>query len=296
MGLYGTEETVSRRSRSWRWPDGVSSARSAAAASIASSVSRRLYQCNACRRQTSLTAGTIFDVDQGAADDLVPRHVPDHADQAGHLLDRTRPPARRHADDGVEDQDQARRGDADRRARATGSRPHRDGRRLSRRRARRRQDAVVAVPARSRSSWPSRPAPTGGREDQAPAHRPLQAPPREGARQAHHRAGCDRRHRWAVVLSRRRRCRMRPCRPADRHRDAAPRGIPRSNGSTPCSATSRARSSRTYRAVRKKHLVRTLAEFEWRFNNRFDLAAMIPSLGRAAITTKTGYLQLPQNG
>jgi transposase-like protein len=42
----------------------------------------------------------------------------------------------------------------------------------------------------------------------------------------------------------------------------------------------------TYRAVRKKHMVRTLAEFEWRFNNRFDLAEMIPALGRAAAIAK----------
>lgn len=42
----------------------------------------------------------------------------------------------------------------------------------------------------------------------------------------------------------------------------------------------------TYRAIRKKHIARYLAEFEWRFNNRFDLAAMIPALGRAAIATK----------
>lgn len=42
----------------------------------------------------------------------------------------------------------------------------------------------------------------------------------------------------------------------------------------------------TYRALRKKHMVRYLAEFEWRFNHRFDLAAMIPILGRAAINTK----------
>ena len=42
----------------------------------------------------------------------------------------------------------------------------------------------------------------------------------------------------------------------------------------------------TYRAVRKKHLVRTLAEFEWRFNHRFDLADMIPALARAAVTTR----------
>ena len=42
----------------------------------------------------------------------------------------------------------------------------------------------------------------------------------------------------------------------------------------------------TYRAVHKKHVVRTLAELEWRFNNRFDLAAIIPALGRAAVRTK----------
>ena len=42
----------------------------------------------------------------------------------------------------------------------------------------------------------------------------------------------------------------------------------------------------TYRAVRKKHLIRMLAEFERRFNHRFDLAGMIPALGRAAAITK----------
>lgn len=40
----------------------------------------------------------------------------------------------------------------------------------------------------------------------------------------------------------------------------------------------------TYRAVRK-HAGRTLAEFEWRFNRRYDLAAMIPRLGWAASHT-----------
>jgi YidC/Oxa1 family membrane protein insertase len=41
----------------------------------------------------------------------------------------------------------------------------------------------------------------------------------------------------------------------------------------------------TYRAIRKKHMVRYLAEFEWRFNHRFDLAAMMPALARAALAT-----------
>ena len=42
----------------------------------------------------------------------------------------------------------------------------------------------------------------------------------------------------------------------------------------------------TYRAARKKHLVRTLAEFEWRFNQRENLAAMIPILACAAASSK----------
>jgi transposase-like protein len=55
----------------------------------------------------------------------------------------------------------------------------------------------------------------------------------------------------------------------------------------------------TYKAVRKKHLVRTLAEFEWRFNNRENLAAMIPRLATAATRTKPApyrYLKLADYG
>jgi ISXO2-like transposase domain/Transposase zinc-ribbon domain len=41
----------------------------------------------------------------------------------------------------------------------------------------------------------------------------------------------------------------------------------------------------TYRAVRGKHVPRYLAEFEYRFNRRYDLAAMLPRLGWAALRT-----------
>lgn len=41
----------------------------------------------------------------------------------------------------------------------------------------------------------------------------------------------------------------------------------------------------TYRALRKKHMVRYLAGLEWRFNHRVDLEAIILTLGRAAVTT-----------
>jgi hypothetical protein len=41
----------------------------------------------------------------------------------------------------------------------------------------------------------------------------------------------------------------------------------------------------TYRAIRDKHVPRYLAEFEYRFNRRYDLAAMMPRLGYLAVRT-----------
>jgi hypothetical protein len=41
----------------------------------------------------------------------------------------------------------------------------------------------------------------------------------------------------------------------------------------------------TYRAISSKHVPRYLAEFEYRFNRRYNLAAMIPRLTRAATLT-----------
>ena len=41
----------------------------------------------------------------------------------------------------------------------------------------------------------------------------------------------------------------------------------------------------TYRAIRQKHVPRYLAEFEYRFNRRYGLAAMMPRLGWAAVRT-----------
>jgi transposase-like protein len=43
--------------------------------------------------------------------------------------------------------------------------------------------------------------------------------------------------------------------------------------------------SGTFRAVSGKHAPRALAEFEYRFNRRYDLAAMIPRLGSVALRT-----------
>ena len=41
----------------------------------------------------------------------------------------------------------------------------------------------------------------------------------------------------------------------------------------------------TYRAINSKHVPRYLAEFEYRFNRRYDLAAMIPRLCWASVRT-----------
>ena len=41
----------------------------------------------------------------------------------------------------------------------------------------------------------------------------------------------------------------------------------------------------TYRAISSKHVPRYLAEFEYRFNRRYDLAAMMPRLGYVALRT-----------
>jgi hypothetical protein len=41
----------------------------------------------------------------------------------------------------------------------------------------------------------------------------------------------------------------------------------------------------TYRAIRDKHVPRHVAEFEYRFNRRYDLAAMMPHLGYVALRT-----------
>jgi hypothetical protein len=63
--------------------------------------------------------------------------------------------------------------------------------------------------------------------------------------------------------------------------------IPVSSGSTTLLGRNLKRSlAGTYHAFRApKYGQRYLAEFQYRFNHRFDLPAMIPSLARAACST-----------
>jgi transposase-like protein len=60
VALYGTEEQCRAMVKSWRWPQGFLCPKCDGRAHCIVGP-RELFQCNACRRQTSLTAGTIFD-------------------------------------------------------------------------------------------------------------------------------------------------------------------------------------------------------------------------------------------
>src|SRR5512132_586657 len=60
---YGSEEQCRAAVAKWRWPDGFVCPR-CGGRQHSMIKSRALYQCTACRRQTSLTAGTIFAATQ----------------------------------------------------------------------------------------------------------------------------------------------------------------------------------------------------------------------------------------
>jgi len=59
MTLYGTEELCFQALFDWRWPDGFVYPKCGCNQSCQLST-RKLQQCNQCRHQTSVTAGTIF--------------------------------------------------------------------------------------------------------------------------------------------------------------------------------------------------------------------------------------------
>jgi len=57
--LYGTEDKCREALIAWRWPNGFECPACGSFAHCELKT-RELWQCNACRTQTSLTAGTIF--------------------------------------------------------------------------------------------------------------------------------------------------------------------------------------------------------------------------------------------
>src|SRR5438874_4892959 len=133
--LYGTEDLCREVLTRWRWPSGfVYPVCGGKHHSIVKT--RALYQCTACRRQTSLIAGTIFAATKVPLGTFS-RHVPPHPEHGRHFQPRAGPPTWRHPDHGLEDQAQANAGDDGARRRKASDGTDRGGRRLSRRRAQR---------------------------------------------------------------------------------------------------------------------------------------------------------------
>src|SRR5271166_2663962 len=90
--------------------------------------------------------------------------------------------------------------------------------------------------------------------------------------------------RRSCVLRGRRRRRMHPHRDQDRRGPRAAKS-PAFKWVNTALGNIKAALVGTYRAVRSKHVPRYLAEFEYRFNRRYDLSAMIPRLAFVALRT-----------
>lgn len=61
MASFGTEEQCAEAVKQARWPQGFECPRCGSAAHyVVGHGARKLFQCNGCRHQTSLTAGSLF--------------------------------------------------------------------------------------------------------------------------------------------------------------------------------------------------------------------------------------------
>lgn len=281
--LYGTEERCREALARWRWPDGFICPRCGGREHCVLA-HRDLYQCNACRRQTSLTAGTIFDSTKVAlttwfrAMYLITQTKQGISSiELGRRLDVTQTTAwkiktklaevmrisgeaerldgRIEMDDaylgGQRSGGKTGRGSPGKKPIVVAVQTFDDGRprRIKLRRiARFKRKRVKSIAKRIISEGAT--VVTDGLKcfrgvaDAGCTHVAISTG--SGRRAARHPA-----FKWANTML----------------------------GNIKTSIAG------TYRAIRKKHMVRYLAEFEWRFNHRFDLAAMIPALGYAAVRT-----------
>ncbi len=282
--LYGDEERCRALVIGWRWPDGFVCPKCGGRAHCIVG-SRRLFQCNACRRQTSPLAGTIFNstklpltiwframylitqTKQGISSIELGRRLGTTQTTAWKIKtklaevmridnDRTPLEGRVEMDDaylgGKRSGGKSGRGSPGKRPivvavqSADGSRPARlKLRRIARFKRQRVKSLAKRIIAPGAFVVTDGLACFRGVADAGCEHHPIVT---GASRQG---AGHPSFHWLNTVLA---------------------------NIKTAIVAT--------YKAVRKKHLVRTLAEFEWRFNNRENLAAMIPVLACAATRSK----------
>lgn len=98
--LCGTEDRCRAALALWRWPNGFVCP---GAEEQTTTPSGRASSTNAILSAANFAdGGHRLRLHEGSADHLVSRHVPDHANQAGYLLDRAWPPSRHDTDDRLE--------------------------------------------------------------------------------------------------------------------------------------------------------------------------------------------------
>ena len=136
---FGTEAQCRAALFSLRWGKGWACP-GCGHAGYAELKGRAVYQCNRCKRQVGLTAGTVFHWTKLPLTGPVPGDLPPHAKQGRDELGRAGAAARHTAADRLADQAQADGGDGGARGgEAQARRAGGDGRRLSRWAARWRQ-------------------------------------------------------------------------------------------------------------------------------------------------------------
>jgi transposase-like protein len=282
--LYGSEEVCREALASWRWPEGFICPKCGERGHCVLA-HRHLYQCNACRRQTSLTAGTIFDstkvalttwframylitqTKQGISSIELGRRLGVTQTTAWKIKTKltevmriagesVRLDGRIEMDDaylgGQHSGGKTGRGSPGKKPIVVAVQTSEDGRprriklrRIARFKRKRVKSMAKKIIAEGATVFTDGLKCFRGVADAGCRH--IAFPTGSGRRAARHPA-----FKWANTML----------------------------GNIKTSIAG------TYRAIRKKHMVRYLAEFEWRFNHRFDLAGMIPTLARAAAQCK----------
>ena len=210
---------------------------------------------------------------QAAAAHLVQGYLSLDAIQERHLQHRTGSPARRHPDDSLGNETQARASHARAQREQAIERRRADGRRLHRRRssgsARTRGQGQDAVRGGGRHNGRRK-----TRSDHPAACQSVQ-PCRDPQARRYGGLAC-----FAAVAD-------VGCAHAAIKTGAGPRAAktPAFKWVNTALGNIKAALVGTYRAVRSKHVPRYLAEFEYRFNRRYDLSAMIPRLAFVALRT-----------
>ena len=281
--MYGSEEQCHAALVQLRWPDGFECPDCRGHGHcLVNRGARRLFQCNACRKQTSVKAGTIF------ASSKLPLRIWFKAIflltqskkgissiELGCRLGVTQTTAwvmKHKLAQVMLERNASKRLKAPCRwttpASAALVRVGADeGPRARRRSWRRSPQRTTENPIRSSCGLSKRSALS--RSASSPLRR---SPPTPSF------------YRRSCVFRGRRRRRMRARRDQDRRRPASRQNARLQMGQHGA-GQHQGGFGRNYRAVRSKHVPRYLAEFEYRFNRRYDLSAMIPRLAFVALRT-----------